>query len=173
MINAHIETLIEKKLDGTLSDEEQSELETLAANNPEILRRLKESEALQAVMRVRLNPKFGKSVDRQILVNLEREAKVLELLKQAKSESLNPFFEARVMSRIEKEASQLTNFFTIEISDFLARVFPRIATPAVIVASLAMFANASAVAPNAPILDALFGLPSQEPTEVVFLIMDK
>lgn len=158
--------LIEKFLDGSLSEPEQAELDTLAERNPEIAQRIAKAQALNQAMRVSAENWFGPSFAEGVSDALTLE----DQLATARPDSFAPFFEVRVMRAIADEGKSTSGFFTTELSDMLSRMFPRIAVPAAAAAGFAMAANVSVAEVDTTLVDALFGLPTEQPAEISMLV---
>lgn len=172
MPDLRIEQLIEKSLDGALNDAERAELDAYIAQDPSLKSRLAGDAVLHNLLRASGTTEFSSDFSNRVMDDIEMEAALSVKLEGAKAISFKPFFEARVMRRIKEEAEQSDTLLSFEVIDLLSRLFPRVTAPAVAAASIAMIANVSAASAGAPIVDAVFGLPSEEPTELAMLIWD-
>lgn len=172
MPDLRIEQLIEKSLDGALNDEERAELDEHIAHDPTLNSRIAGDAMLQNLLRASGKMEFASGFKDRVMGDIETEAALSGGLERAKATSFKPFFEVRVMRRIKEEAAQSGALLSFEVTDLLSRLFPRITVPALAAASIAMVANVSAASSGAPIVDAVFGLPSEEPTELAMLIWD-
>ena len=132
MTDIRTQYLIERAIDGNLTSEEQQELQDLKTLYPE----------LESQISVEVN-----------LANLMRG--------QAPS-SFGPDFQAKVMDQIAREAESRPILLDADFTDRLWNLFPKVGLPSLGTACLFMFANANAAAAKAPIIDALFGLPSEQ-----------
>ena len=124
-----LQYLIEQYLDGTLTTDEQAELD-----------RLRRSD-------VRLD------------IRLDSEAKLSDLFANYGEAGFAPGFENRVMARIGEVDQQVSTEFYSQ----LYKLFLRISAPAIGTMCLLMFVNISTAADDVPLLEALFGLPSEQP----------
>ena len=132
MTDIRTQYLIERAIDGNLTSEEQQELQDLKTLYPE----------LESQISVEVN-----------LANLMRG--------QAPS-SFGPDFQAKVMDQIARESENSPILLDADFTDRLWNLFPKVGLPSLGTACVFMFANASAAAAEIPIIDALFGLPSEQ-----------
>jgi len=139
MIDIRTQYLIELAIDGNLTSEEQQELQDLKARHPEL-----ESQ-------------------------ISAEFNLANLMKGQATGSFRPDFQAKVMDQIAREAESRPILLDADFTDRLWNLFPKVGLPSLGTACLFMFANANAAAAEAPIIDALFGLPS-EPLQMFFII---
>ncbi len=172
MPNLRIEQLIEKSLDGALNNEERAELDEYIAQNPSLKSQIAGDAVLHNLLRTSGATEFASGFENRVMDDVETEAVLSARLGGAKATSFKPFFEARVMRRIKEEAGQSGVLLSFEVTDLLSRLFPRVTAPALAAASIAMVANVSAASAGVPIVDAVFGLPSEEPTELAMLIWE-
>ncbi len=124
--------LIERAIDGNLTSEEQQELQDLKTLYPEL--------------------------ERQI----SAEVNLANLMQRQAPSSFGPDFQAKVMDQIAREAESRPVLFDADFTDRLWNLFPKVGLPSLGTACVFMFANASAAAAEIPIIDALFGLPSEQ-----------
>jgi len=132
MTDIRTQYLIERAIDGNLTSEEQQELQDLKARHPEL-----ESQ-------------------------ISAEVNLANLMKGQASGSFGPDFHAKVMDQIAKEAENRPVLLDTDFVDRLWNLFPKVGLPSLGTACVFMVANASAAAAETPIIDALFGLPSEQ-----------
>ena len=139
MTDIRTQYLIERAIDGKLTSEEQQELQDLIARHPEL-----ESQ-------------------------ISAEVNLANLIKAQASGSFGPEFHAKVMEQIAREAKNRPILIDADFVDRLWNLFPKVGLPSLGTACLFMVANASAAAVETPIIDALFGLPSEQ-LQMFFII---
>lgn len=132
MTDIRTQYLIECAIDGSLTSDEQRELQNLKTRLPEL--------------------------ENQI----SAEVNLANLMQGQASSSFGPDFHAKVMRQIAREAENRPSLFDTDFVDRLWNLFPKVGLPSLGTACLFMFANASAAAAEIPIIDALFGLPSEQ-----------
>ncbi|MAW53316.1 MAG: hypothetical protein CME01_10855 [Geminicoccus sp.] len=132
MTDIRTQYLIERAIDGNLTPEEQQELQDLKTLYPEL-----ESQ-------------------------ISAEVNLANLMKGQASASFRPEFHAKVMEQISREAENQPPVFDADFVDRLWNLFPKVGLPSLGTACVFMFANASTAAAEIPIIDALFGLPSEQ-----------
>ena len=132
MTDIRTQYLIERAIDGNLTSEEQQELQDLKARHPEL-----ESQ-------------------------ISAEVNLANLMKGQAPSSFGPDFQANVMDQIAREAESRPVLLDTDFVDRLWNLFPKVGLPSLGTACVFMFANASAAAAEIPIIDALFGLPSEQ-----------
>lgn len=165
--------LIERHLDSVLTRQERDELDAALAANPNLKRRLSDEAALHRLGRNAAAKQFSAEFNNSVMTEVENEAALSKLLSAAKPEGFKPFFQARVMRRIAEEEQESGALFSQEISGMMARLFPRVAVPAFAAASIVMAGNVGAAAAEAPLVDALFGLPTDTPSELTLLLWEE
>ncbi len=173
MSDQRIEYLIDRALDDTLTPSERQELQVLREAYPEVEARLSDEKALSKISEQGGSLTFGQDFSSRIMAEIGEETALERKLQAAKAGEFAPFFEARVMQRIREEAEASESFFDVELGEVLSRLFPRIAVPAIAATSFAMVANASAAGPDASVVDGLFGLPTEQPTDISIIIWDE
>ena len=139
MTDIRTQYLIERAIDGNLTSEEQQELQDLKARHPELEDQISAEIGLANLMQGQAPSSFG------------------------------PDFQAKVMDQIAREAESHPVLFDADFVDRLWNLFPKVGLPSLGTACVFMFANANAAAAEIPIIDALFGLPS-EPLQMFFII---
>ncbi|NNE56483.1 MAG: hypothetical protein HKN36_00085 [Hellea sp.] len=139
MTDIRTQYLIERAIDGNLTSEEQQELQDLKTLYPEL-----ESQ-------------------------ISAELSLANLIQAQAPSSFGPKFHAMVMEQIAREAENRPVLLDTDFVDRLWNLFPKIGLPSLGTACLFMVANANAAAAETPIIDALFGLPS-EPLQMFFII---
>ena len=139
MTDIRTQYLIERAIDGNLTSEEQQELQDLKACHPELENQISAEIGLANLMQRQAPSSFG------------------------------PDFQAKVMDQIAREAESHPVLFDADFVDRLWNLFPKVGLPSLGTACVFMFANASVAAAEIPIIDALFGLPS-EPLQMFFII---
>ncbi len=139
MTDIRTQYLIECAIDGKLTSEEQQELQDLKTLYPEL-----ESQ-------------------------ISAEVNLANLMQGQAPSSFGPNFHAKVMDQIAREAQSHTVLFDADFVDRLWNLFPKVGLPSLGAACLFMVANASAAAAETPIIDALFGLPSEQ-LQMFFII---
>ena len=132
--------LIEQYLDAALTPEEREEFDRLRVEHPDFDRRITEERRLHDMMR------------------------------GAKSENFKPFFDARVMRRIADEQRGASATLDLQFTNLIPRLFPRVAAPALLGACLFMAVNFNAAVADASLVDALLGLPSDNPVEFALML---
>ena len=132
MTDIRTQYLIERVIDDNLTSEEHQELQDLKARHPEL-----ESQ-------------------------ISAEVNLSNLIKGQASGSFGPEFHAKVMEQIAREAKNRPILIDADFVDRLWNLFPKVGLPSLGTACLFMFANASAAAAETPIIDALFGLHSEQ-----------
>lgn len=132
MTDIRTQYLIERAIDGNLTSEEQQELQDLKTRHPEL--------------------------ENQI----SAEVNLANLIKGKASGSFGPEFHAKVMEQIARKAKNRPILLDADFVDRLWNLFPKVGLPSLGTACLFMVANASAAAAETPIIDALFGLPSEQ-----------
>lgn len=132
MTDIRTQYLIERVIDGNLTSEEQQELQDLKTLYPEM-----ESQ-------------------------ISAEVNLANLMKGQATSSFGPEFHAKVMEQIAREAENRLILIDANFVDRLWNLFPKVGLPSLGAACVFMFANASAAAAETPIIDALFGLPSEQ-----------
>ena len=132
MTDIRTQYLIERVIDGNLTSEEQQELQDLKTLYPEM-----ESQ-------------------------ISAEVNLANLMKGQATSSFGPEFHAKVMEQIAREAENRLILIDADFVDRLWNLFPKVGLPSLGTACLFMVANASAAAAETPIIDALFGLPSEQ-----------
>jgi len=135
MSDERTQYLVERLVEGRITEDEQNELDAARTNRPEVDRLIAAERELRAIIADARNPEF------------------------------KPFFEQRVMKRLEEEymssaRQSEASFFDVDLSAALARLFPRVAMPAFAVSALAMASNAAAATPGVTLTEALFALPT-------------
>jgi len=139
MTDIRTQYLIERAIDGNLTSEEQQELQDLKARHPELENQISAEIGLANLMKGQAPSSFG------------------------------PDFQAKVMDQIAREAESHPVLFDADFVDRLWNLFPKVGLPSLGTACLFMVANASAAAAETPIIDALFGLPSEQ-LQMFFII---
>ena len=132
MTDIRTQYLIERAIDGNLTPEEQQELQDLKTLYPELERQISAEVDLANLMQGQAPSSFGSD------------------------------FHAKVMDQIGREAESRPVLLDTDFVDRLWHLFPKVGLPSLGTACLFMFANASAAAAEIPIIDALFGLPSEQ-----------
>ncbi len=125
--------LIERYLDAVLTPEEHSEFDDLRASHPALEQQISDGKALR------------------------------NLLQSAKPDSFNPFFQSRVMRRINQEHESTGALFSQQLADAISQLFPRVAALSLAMAGLLMISNFIAATNETPLIDALLGLPTDSP----------
>ena len=139
MTDIRTQYLIERAIDGNLTSEEQQELQDLKKLYPELESQISAELSLANLMQAQAPNSFG------------------------------PEFQAKVMKQIAREAENRPMLIDADFVDRLWNLFPKVGFPSLGTACLFMVANANAAAAETPIIDALFGLPS-EPLQMFFII---
>ena len=139
MTDIRTQYLIERAIDGNLMSEEQQELQDMKTLYPEL-----ESQ-------------------------ISAEVNLANLMKGQATGSFGPEFHAKVMEQIFWEAENRPTLIDADFVDRLWNLFPKVGLPSLGTACLFMVANASAAAAETPIIDALFGLPSEQ-LQMFFII---
>ena len=132
MTDIRTQYLIERAIDGNLTPEEQQELQDLKMRQPELENQISADVNLAKLMQGQAPSSFG------------------------------PEFHAKVMRQIAGESENRPSLFDRDFVDRLWSLFPKVGLPSLGTACVFMFANASAAAAEIPIIDALFGLPSEQ-----------
>lgn len=132
MTDIRTQYLIERAIDGNLTSEEQQELQDLKVRHPKL--------------------------ESQISV----EVNLANLMKGQAPSSFGPDFHVKVIDQIAREAESRPVLLDTDFVDRLWNLFPKVGLPSLGTACVFMFANASAAAVEIPIIDALFGLPSEQ-----------
>jgi hypothetical protein len=132
MTDIRTQYLIERAIDGNLTSEEQQELQDLKVRHPKL--------------------------ESQISV----EVNLANLMKGQAPSSFGPDFHVKVIDQIAREAESRPVLLDTDFVDRLWNLFPKVGLPSLGTACVFMFANASAAAAEIPIIDALFGLPSEQ-----------
>ena len=132
MTDIRTQYLIERVIDGNLTSEEQQELQDLKARHPEL-----ESQ-------------------------ISAEVSLANLIQGQAPSSFGPDFQAKVMDQIAREAESRPVLFDADFINQLRTLFPKVSLLSLGTACVFMFTNASAAAAEIPIIDALFGLPSEQ-----------
>jgi hypothetical protein len=132
MTDIRTQYLIERAIDGNLTSEEQQELQDLKVRHPKL--------------------------ESQISV----EVNLANLMKGQAPSSFGPDFHVKVIDQIAREAESRPVLLYTDFVDRLWNLFPKVGLPSLGTACVFMFANASAAAAEIPIIDALFGLPSEQ-----------
>ncbi len=169
MFDEATEMLIEKFFDGALSAEEKEELERRISSDANLQKRIEDDAMVRSFFRGAAEHRFKPSFAERVLRDVELEAALSKTLAEHKADAFSPGFSKRVVDSIGNERLEGGAVFSEEFSDFLARLFPRVAAPAAAAALLAMVANANAAGLDVPIAEALFGLPSANASEFSFL----
>ena len=132
MTDIRTQYLIERAIDGNLTSEEQQELQDLKVRHPKL--------------------------ESQISV----EVNLANLMKGQAPSSFGPDFHVKVIDQIAREAESRPVLLDTDFVDRLWNLFPKVGLPPLGTACVFMFANTSAAAAEIPIIDALFGLPSEQ-----------
>ena len=132
MTDIRTQYLIERAIDGNLTSEEQQELQDLKARHPELENQISAEIGLANLMQGQAPSSFG------------------------------PDFQAKVMDQIAREAESHPVLFDADFVDRLWNLFPKVGLPSLGTTCVFMFANASVAAAEIPIIDAVFGLPSEQ-----------
>ena len=132
MTDIRTQYLIERAIDGNLTSEEQQELQGLITCHPEL--------------------------ENQISAELS----LANLIQRQVPSSFGPDFHAKVMDQVAREAESRPVLFDPDFTDRLWSLFPKVGLPSLGTACVFMFANAIAAAAEIPIIDAVFGLPSEQ-----------
>lgn len=132
MTDIRTQYLIERAIDGNLTSEEQQELQDLKVRHPKL--------------------------ESQISV----EVNLANLMKGQAPSSFGPDFHVKVIDQIAREAESRPVLLDTDFVDRLWNLFPKVGLPSLGTACVFMFANASAAVAEIPIIDALFGLPSEQ-----------
>lgn len=140
MDEQRVQYLIEQYLDAALTQEEQKEFDLLRAEHSDLDQRIAEERRLHDAMQ------------------------------GAKSEGFKPFFEARVMRRIAEEQKGVGTSSDLQFTDLILKMFPRVAVPALVGACVVMSVNFNAADDGTSFVDALFGLPPENPVEFALLL---
>ena len=98
------------------------------------------------------------------------EAALARQLADARAERFGPSFQTRVMRRIAREQGSGGTAFGGEMGEMLSRLFPRVAVPALATACAVIIANVSGATPGAGLIEAMWGLPTQAPSELALWI---
>ncbi len=171
MFDDRVEGLIEKFLDDALNAAEREELQSLFSSDPAIRRRLDDDATVRLLLENAAPAQFSENFADGVLRSIAQERNLAEFLSAHKAKGFRSGYAERVARAIEAERLEKDRFFSREVSDGLRDLFPKFATPVAAAASLAMVANANAATAGAPLLDALFGLPSDEASEVSFFVI--
>ncbi|MEO0440776.1 MAG: hypothetical protein AAF067_07865 [Pseudomonadota bacterium] len=144
MTDEHIQNLVERFVEGRLSPDEETALDEIRQDRPEL----------------------------EKLIAAERELR--SMLETGTTPAFRPQFDQRVMKRIEEENASpafavAQGFSDVDFARALSRLFPRVATPAFALSAFAMAGNASAATPGGSLFEALFGLPTIDIATALFL----
>lgn len=173
MDDQRLQYIIEKHLDGSLTADESEQLDALMKESPALERRIADEETLYRLVRDIKPTGFSASFGRNVMRNIEEETTLQRLVSEAKPAGFKPFFQTRVMQRLAEEEKNAGTFLSQAINEMISRLFPRVAIPAFAAASLVMAGNVGAAAAETPFVDALFGLPSDAPSEITALIWEE
>ncbi len=169
MFDEKTEMLIEKFFDDALSAVERAEFDRLVSSDPELRRRIDDDAMVRSFFRSASQFEFKPMFADEVVRGVHEEIALTRLVAGQKSQRFNAGFQRRVIDAIEKERSEAGRLFTSEMSEFLSRLFPKVAAPVALAASLAMVANVNAAVAGAPVIEALLGLPSEDASEFNFL----
>ena len=106
--------------------------------------------------------------DPELRQDLADEARMRALLRRSSDFRFRPGFAGRVLARLgEQDAAEPAP--ALSLAAALARLFPRVAVPALTAAVLLMLANWRAATAAASVVDALIGLPAQSVDLLILL----
>lgn len=173
MDDQRLQYIIEKHLDGSLTADESEQLDALMKESPALSDALL-TKRLCIVLCATLNrlvfPPL--SAGTSCATSKRKRLYSVSCLRQNPLGS-NRFFQTRVMQRLAEEEKNAGTFLSQAINEMISRLFPRVAIPAFAAASLVMAGNVGAAAAETPFVDALFGLPSDAPSEITALIWEE
>lgn len=173
MDDRRLRHLIEKHLDSSLTSDEREQLERCIAEDPALEQRIADEETLHRLARDATPESFSASFAQRVMEHVEEENALRRLMSAAKPAGFKPFFQTRVMRRIAEENQNTGAFLSQAVNEMISRLFPRVAVPAFAAASLVMAGNVAAAAADTPLVDALFGLPDDSPSEIAFMIWEE
>lgn len=169
MFDENTEMLIERFFDGSLTVAENGEFERRVANDPALKLRIEDDAMVRSFFQGAEERHFKSSFAEGVIREADLENALSKTLSQHKAETFSPNFSQRVIDAIGKERADGEVLFSVEFCGFLASLFPKVAAPAAAVALVAMVANVNSVGLDAPIAEALLGLPSADASEFSFL----
>ncbi len=169
MFDEKTEMLIERFFDNTLSAIERSDFDRLVSSDPELKRRIDDDAMVRSFFRNASQAVFKSTFVADVVRDVHEEMALIKLLSTQKAQFFDVGLRRRVIDAIESERSQAGHLFTRELSEFLRQLFPKVAAPVALAASLAIVANVNAAVAGAPIIEALLGLPSEDAAEFSFL----
>lgn len=171
MSDEKTELLIEKFFDGVLAPEERTDFDDLVASDPGFWQSLEDARVVRAVLADARIGRFGPSFADDVVRDAQDEAALGEFLRRHRAAAFGDGFCRRIDGAIRNEHAEATHFFNPELSEFLERLFPRVAIPALTAGCVATVMNVSASAVGAPLIDALLGLPGDEAIEISIIDM--
>ncbi|MEO1309607.1 MAG: hypothetical protein AAFV51_01400 [Pseudomonadota bacterium] len=161
MFDEHTEALIEKLFDDDLTADERRELEALAASNSAVRRRLEDDAMVRSFLQSATGRWRRSAFTDRVMAEIAEEAALQDLLSAHKPLAFRPPFVQRVMNTIQSSAFSAKTSLNGALSEALVRLFPRVAAPVIAVIGVVMISNIHAATAGTPLIDALFGLPSE------------